>query len=52
LGILTLIFGKKGLKDQNDLIASNKGMSIAGFVLGGLVIIGGSIISILVLTDI
>ena len=52
LGILALIFGKKGLKDQNGLIATNKGMSIAGFVLGGLVIIGGSIISILVLTDI
>jgi hypothetical protein len=50
LGIVAVIFGVKGQKNHNGGAASNKGMGVAGIVIGGLVIIIGSIISVMALT--
>ena len=51
LGIIALILGIKGQKDKNGNIASNKGLGVAGIVLGSITTLFGLIVTLLVLAN-
>ena len=52
IGITALILGIKGQKDKNGNNASNKGLGVAGIVLGSITILLGLIVTLSVLANI
>jgi serine/threonine protein kinase len=51
LGIIAIILGTKGQKDQNGNASINKGSGIAGIILGSFTILIGLIITLALLAD-
>lgn len=47
LGIIAIVLGSKGQKDQNGNPSTNKGLGIAGIILGAFTLLIGLIVTLL-----